>query len=434
VKLLRGRGVRLVGAGLVDQVVVALANAGNSLVALLLLPDLGRAGVLAIALAVGYAAISLNRAFVGEVLLALAPRFESADRSRLIRDGLAAALVSGLLTALVLVVVHVLAGANLRDLGWIALVMPVMMLQDTARYSLLAQARQHQALANDVGLIVVQAAAVLALALSGHVTAGGLVLSWGLGGLAGYIGYVLRGGHLPWRGDPRRWPAQTRRLAGWFTGTAVVGQVHTLAVTFLIGFGLSRDAIALFRLVQVVVLQPVQNFNQAVTSLLVPRLSKAAVMAKEQVNVLLRKVMTLLAGLAVAGVLVGGLLAQVILPLVPKYEDAAPLAWPVLIQSAIYLLQAPVLAALRGMHRGPLQFLQYVVFAVASVAGLTIGAATGRLLPAAWGLVAGTLVGFATALGLYRYAIRSEPSGPPPPRRPKRRLPMPPRTPSGTPA
>ena len=236
----------------------------------------------------------------------------------------------------------------------------------------------------------------------------------------------LRRGFLPWRGDPRRWPARTRRLAGWFTATAVVGQVHTLAVTFLIGVGLSKSAIALFRFVQVVVLQPVQNFNQAVTSLLVPRFSKAAVMAKEQVNVQLRRVMTLLAGLAVTLVVLGGLLAQVIFPLVPRYADAAPLAWPVLLQSAIYMLQAPVLAALRGMHRGPLQFLQYVVFAVASVAGLVAGALTGELLLAAWGLAAGTGVGFVAALVLYRHALRREPAASPPIRRPKRRLARPP--------
>lgn len=418
-KLLRGRGARLVGAGLTDQVVVALANAGNSLVALALL-EKTRAGTLILALAVGYAAVSLNRAFVGEVLLALAPRFEQADRDRLIRDGLAAALATGLLTAAALA----LLGFALPDLWWIALVAPVVMLQDTARFSLLAQARQQQALLNDLGLVVVQAAAVVALVLFDQVTAGALVLCWGLGALTGYVGYVFRGGFLPWRGDPRRWPAQTRRLASWFTATAVIGQAHMLAVTFAIGVGLSKDAIAVFRLVQVAVLQPVQNFNQAVTSLLVPRLSKAAVMAKEQVNAQLRKIMTLLVVLAVAVVVIGGLLAQVIFPLIPKYADAAPLAWPVLLQAGIYMLQAPVLAALRGMHRGALQFLQYVVFAVASIAGLMIGAATGELLAAAWGLVAGTLIGFATALGLYRYALR-DPVPPPPTHRPKRRLPRP---------
>ena len=96
-----------------------------------------------------------------------------------------------------------------------------------------------------------------------------------------------------------------------------------------------------------------------------------------------------------------------------------------LLQSAIYMLQAPVLAALRGMHRGPLQFLQYVIFAVASVAGLVVGALTGELLLAAWGLAAGTGIGFAAALALYRYALRSEPAIPPN-RRPKRHLARPP--------
>ena len=121
--------IRRFGAGLADQVVVAAANAGNSLLALLLLPDPSRAGVLVIALAVGYATISLNRAFVGEVLLALAPRLEPAERERLIRDGLAAALAVGVLGAAILGAAWAVSGpgsaVDLRDLGWIALVLPV---------------------------------------------------------------------------------------------------------------------------------------------------------------------------------------------------------------------------------------------------------------------------------------------------------------------
>jgi O-antigen/teichoic acid export membrane protein len=409
--------MRRFGAGLADQVVVAAANAGNSLLALLLLPNPSRAGVLVLALAVGYATVSLNRAFVGEVLLALAPRLDPDARQRLIRDGLAAALAVGVLGAVVLGAGWALSGAgsavDLRDLGWIALVLPVVLLQDTARYSLLAQARQQQALINDLGLVAVQGAAVLALVLTGRVTAGGLVLCWGLGALAGYLGYVLRGGHLAWRGNPRRWPTQTRQLAGWFTATAVIGQLHTLAVTFGIGLALSTGAVALFRLVQVTVLQPVQNFNQALTSLLVPRLSRAAATAPDRVRHEIRWVTLALAGLAAALVAVGGLIAQLVLPHIPKYADAAPLAWPVLLQGAIYMLQAPYTAALRGMHRGPLQFVQYIVFAVASLAGLLTGAATGELLPAAWGLAAGSAIGFATALGLYFYALRREPAAPP---------------------
>jgi hypothetical protein len=413
-----GQGARRFGAGMADQVVVAVANAGNSLLALLLLPDPSRAGVLVLALAVGYAAVSLNRAFVGEVLLALAPRFEPADRQRLIRDGLAAALAAGVIGAAVLGTVWAVSGAgsavDLRDLGWIALVLPIVLLQDTARYSLLAQGRQQQALINDTGLILVQGAAVLVLALTGTVTAGGLVLCWGLGALAGYLGYVLRGGHLPWRGDPRRWPRQSRNLAGWFTATAVIGQLHTLAVTFLIGVGLSTGAVAMFRLVQVTILQPVQNFNQALTSLLVPRLSHAAATGTAGVHHEIRRMTLALLGVAAALVVVGGLVAQLVLPHVPRYADAAPLAWPVLLQGGIYMLQAPYTAALRGMHRGPLQFAQYIVFAVASLAGLLTGAATGELLPAAWGLAAGSAIGFAAAVGLYLYALRAGPAPAPP--------------------
>jgi hypothetical protein len=66
------------------------------------------------------------------------------------------------------------------------------------------------------------------------------------------------------------------------------------------------------------------------------------------------------------------------------------------------------------------------VFAVASIAGLMAGPLTGELLFAAWGLVAGTLIGFATALTLYRHALRGDPIAPPPTRRPKRRLRRPP--------
>jgi hypothetical protein len=58
---------------------------------------------------------------------------------------------------------------------------------------------------------------------------------------------------------------------------------------------------------------------------------------------------------------------------------------------------------------------------VASVTGLVMGALTGELLLAAWGLAAGTGVGFVAALILYRHALRKDPVSRPV-RRPKRRL------------
>src|SRR5256885_17131257 len=86
-----GTAARRVTVGLVDQVVIALANAGNNLLALALL-DRARAGVMLLSLGVGYFVIGVNRAFVGEVLLTLASRYEGARQERLIRNGAATAL------------------------------------------------------------------------------------------------------------------------------------------------------------------------------------------------------------------------------------------------------------------------------------------------------------------------------------------------------
>src|SRR5439155_1078483 len=67
------RGARWVTAGLLDQVVIASANAGNTLLALALL-DRARAGTLILSIGLAYLVIGVNRAFVGDVLLALASR------------------------------------------------------------------------------------------------------------------------------------------------------------------------------------------------------------------------------------------------------------------------------------------------------------------------------------------------------------------------
>jgi O-antigen/teichoic acid export membrane protein len=409
---------RRVGAGLVDQVVIALAGAGNSLLGLLLLPDRDRAGGLVLSLAVGYVVLSLNRAFVGEVLLALTARLAPQRRDRLVRDGFAAALAFGLAAAGLLAVAWALFAPgrplalpdrlDLRDLGWVAVVVPVLFLHDTARYSYLADRRPQRALGIDLTFVAVQGVAVLGLVATDLVTPAGLVLSWGLGALAGYTVFVLRTRHLPWSGDPRRWLTQTRFLSGWFTAVAVVGQLHTLAVTFLIGAMVSKAAVAGFRFVQVTVLQPAQNFNQALMSMIVPRLSG---LAGEGAAVRLRRDVTrialVLAGLAAVFVAVGGALTQWLIPLVPRYADTAPIAWPILIQAGVYMVQTPFTAALRGMHRPRLQFVQYVAFSAVSVTGLVLGATLHGLLGAVWGLAVGATVGLALTIGFYSVAVRA---------------------------
>jgi hypothetical protein len=51
-------------------------------------------------------------------------------------------------------------------------------------------------------------------------------------------------------------------------------------------------------------------------------------------------------------------------------------------------------------------FLQYVVFTTVSLTGLVVGAHTGGLQGAAWGLNVGGITGLLTMVGLYWYSLR----------------------------
>jgi O-antigen/teichoic acid export membrane protein len=102
----------------------------------------------------------------------------------------------------------------------------------------------------------------------------------------------------------------------------------------------------------------------------------------------------------------GGPLTQFVLPYVGRYTGAVPLAWPMLVQGGVYMMQAPFTAALRGMHRARLQFVQYVVFSAVSLTGLVIGAHTGGLIGAGWGLATGSFIGLLVTVAFYWFALR----------------------------
>ena len=81
---------------------MATANAGNTLLALtLLLPK--RAGVMVLSLGLGDLVIGVSRAFVGDVLLALASRYDGERRARLVRNGLTTALTVGGVAGLIFI-------------------------------------------------------------------------------------------------------------------------------------------------------------------------------------------------------------------------------------------------------------------------------------------------------------------------------------------
>jgi O-antigen/teichoic acid export membrane protein len=414
---------RFVGAGLLDQVVIATANAANTLLGGILLPK-DQFGALALALSVGYFSMYLNRAFVGDVLLALASRFEGEDRGRLIRNGLATAFCSGVTTMVVFTVLWLAWPHNgkidLDELIWLVPFTVPLMLHDTARCDYLADRRPEKALGIDLVWFGTQGIAIIVMILTGHSSAGGLLAAWGIGATAGASVYLLREHRVPWRGNPKAWLTETRHLSGWFTATAIVAQVQVLSISFLVAGKLSKIELGNLRFVQTVQLQPVQNLVAAIQGLLVPRASRAAAAAvkpgaegAEAAGTLRRQTRQL----AIAFAVLGTLMVAVVWPLVSwvltathKFEEAAPLALPIALQGAVYLLQVPFTAAMRGMHRARMLFVQYLVFATVSLTGLSVGASQG-LLGAAWGLLTGSATGLVCMVILYGYALKSV--GPP---------------------
>jgi O-antigen/teichoic acid export membrane protein len=414
------RSARWVTAGLADQFVMACANAGNTVLALVLLKR-EPAGIMILALTLAYVVMYLNRAFVGDVLLALASRYDGTRRDRLVRNGLAAAVGIGAIAAVVLLVLWAVwprdGKIDLRDLVWVAPFLPVILLHDTGRCSYLADRQPAKALVIDLVWVGTQAVAVAVMLFAGVRTAGGLFICWGLGAAAGATVFLLRSGQRPWRGKPLQWVAETRHLSGWFTATALIGQFQVVAISFIVSGQLSQRDLSGLRGAQTALINPVQNFLMAVQSLVVPRASRLARDAggladddREQAAASLRRLTRLLAlafaGLAVVMIAVMWPLAELVLVRIPKFADIAPLALPMSLQAGIYLVQLPFTAALRAMHRARALLLQYVVFTAVSLTGLVIGARTAALEGAAWGLTIGAAAGLVAMVGLYWYSLR----------------------------
>ena len=403
---LRGRTV----AGLADQALVALTTAGTGLLGTVVLP-VGEAGLMLYAVAVLVFVQGLGRAFVGDVLLAHAPRFtDPAARRGQIDNAHATSAVLGLLGVVVLLGGWLLGPRHyVGDLVWCAPFVPSILLQDLARYTYQSRGRQSSALVIDACWVAVQGGCVAALLLTGHVGGGPLIACWGIGATAGALVFYARTRTNPLAGRPARWLRDTRRLLGWFTGTGVLAQLTTLLIASLVQGILSATAYSGLRLVQIVVLQPAQSFTMALNGLLVPRASALA--GAHDAAGLRRQTRTVLAVNASIGACILAVAVPLAHPVLSVYRSGAYLAvagiaLPSALQACLYLLQIPFTVAMRGMHRARLLFAQYAVYSAATLGGLVLGAVFGQLPGAAWGLMSGAAIGTIVQAAFYRAAHR----------------------------
>ena len=395
-------------AGLADQVVSAGSNAATGL---LVLPFLSpsHAGAVLFAIGVGYFAIGIARALVGDVLLTYSARHGVAEQAKHATDATKTAGALGLLAAVATVGAWAIGPHYLNQLIWLAPLLPFVLVQDAGRYVFLAARQPEKALISDLIWVAAQAVVLTVLLVAGYRDGAVFLLAWGAGGMAGGLWFLWRmriNIFNIFQGDLRGWIKETRHLSGWLTATAVLGQAQVQLVYTLVTGLLSAAALSMLRAAQYGLLMPAQNLQLAVSSLLVPRMSRLAGAGDAAgLSRLLRGALTLTTLCALVPVALSPLAAPILRS--TEYAAVGTIAFPVALQAAIYLVQVPFTAALRGMQRVRSLFVQYVVFAVASAAGLVVGTLAFDLRGAAWGMTIGAFIGLVTMVVLYRKAHAS---------------------------
>jgi O-antigen/teichoic acid export membrane protein len=222
-----------------DQGVSGLSNVVVSIFVARSLPDAGF-GAFGIAAIVAMLTLGVSRALIGEPLLSRFSRVTAAARQRLVPDMLGAALVVAAAAALVVAVAGLAVGGDAGSaLVVLALVLPLIVVQDTWRYAFIHD-RPAAALAVDV---VWLAGVFVALPLApAGAEAPWYVAAWGLtAGVGAVCGQVLGRAavvHVP---HPFRWLRQNGdmgvRFLGEFGTGQAVGQSVLLGVGAIAGLG-----------------------------------------------------------------------------------------------------------------------------------------------------------------------------------------------------
>ncbi|MGH3730780.1 MAG: hypothetical protein ACRDTU_18800, partial [Micromonosporaceae bacterium] len=411
-----GRRQRAI-AGLADQAFNAGSNAVNGLVAGILLGPSAYGRYVA-AIGVAFITVAVARSFVGEVMLTHTARARGEDYRGQVRDATAASLSVGAV-AVALGIAIWLAGFELMsDLLWLVPFLPAALLADAGRYALLSQRRPQRSMLITGVALLVQLSVVVGLVSADAVRPSTLLVAWGLGTTVGAVVALSLGYVNPFLGRPRNWVRSTGHLSTWFTASAILAQLQNWVVLYFVGGFLGHADLGGLRMLQMLVLMPVQNFIWALGGMIVPGYSHFS--SEVDVVRIRRRTRMLLLGFAAVGVLLLALVPVgewLLATLLPAYADFGILIWPIALQAGLYLAQSPLNAALRGMQRARYTFLQYAVFAGVTLPASLIGALIGGVLGVAYGMVVGAAVGWCAAYLLYRRALSAlartgpEPSG-----------------------
>jgi MFS family permease len=207
---------------LADQAASSLSNIVVFILVARSFDHLDPIGAFGLAMVAYQLALGVVRSLAGETLLSLHSSAPRRERDGLLADLLGATLLMSLISSvLVAGVAGWMGGLSGSALLAVAVVLPLVMVQDLWRWVFIVD-RPKAALAIDL-VWLVSVSAVMALAPD-DATVSWFVIAWGAtGGLAGGIAMVLGGG---WHGRPHpwRWLVATRRTGSRYLGDFVVAR------------------------------------------------------------------------------------------------------------------------------------------------------------------------------------------------------------------
>lgn len=398
---------RRVLAGVGDQALSSGTNFLTSFVAARLLTK-AEFGTVVVVLGVAVVGLTLQRALVGDTLLAYASGQPADERRRMERDGLTAALGLGVVAGVVAIAAGLLPFALTDGMGWMGIWLPAVLVQDAYRYIFYCDRQPERALFADLAWLVVQVAALVAIALLGLRTIPYVLGAWGLGAAAGaVVGMLVFRAH-PLGGRPLRWLAETRHLSGWFGGQTILAQAHSQVIVFFVAGVLGKAAIGGLRAIQLLLVMPVQSLLLAAQSLIVPGLARlAAAGDRARVEAQTRRLVALFAGAAfvVAALVVAFRRPFIALVFGREFLEFADLMLPVAVATVFYAARAPFTAACRALQNARGTFVIQLLYTGITVPAACLGAVRFGVLGAAWGITLGSAVLLCSALWVYRSTI-----------------------------
>jgi O-antigen/teichoic acid export membrane protein len=407
---MRWRRQRLALAGIADQGLSSGTNVLTSLIAARLLTP-AEFGAVVIALSIGFVALTAQRALGGDTLLAYGPTVPIGERAQVTRDALALATMLGLLAAGACAAIGSAPWRLTVDVGWMAIWLPALLVQDAYRYAFFTVRRPDLALGTDIAWASAQAVALVVAILGGWVTGPVLLAAWGMGGLVGALVAAGLSRVSPVAGRPLRWLRRTRHLSGWFAAQMLVAQSTSQVLVFVIGGVLGGAALGGFRAAYMLFLVPVQSLLLAGQSLLIPVLAgRAAAGDYARIQRDVRRMtgwsvclVTVLAGAAVAAR--GPLLEAVFTVRFREFADLVPATAVATICCAA---TTPCTAASRALHNARGIFLVQAVVTAASIPAVWVGATRWGIQGCAWAIALTSLVTLIAAVRTYHDALAAE--------------------------